>query len=63
MFKKAPSVKSLSVLRSSDRKKIIQEITRLYAVEGSDSAEVRNTLLPEGAQVGTSSSREVTDRV
>jgi hypothetical protein len=51
MFKKPPSVKNLSVLRSSDRKKIIHQIIQAYQLEDGDSAEAKNTLLPDGAQV------------
>jgi hypothetical protein len=50
MFKKAPKVKNLSVLRSSDRKKIIQEIVHEFSLDHFD-AEAKNGLLPDGAQV------------
>jgi hypothetical protein len=50
MFKKAPSIKNLSVLRSSDRKKTLQQIVQSLALEDLD-AQTRNSLLPDGAQV------------
>jgi hypothetical protein len=50
MFRKAPHVKNLSVLRSTDRKKTIQQIVQLYHLQHVDP-ETRNSLLPEGAQV------------
>jgi hypothetical protein len=50
MFKKPPSVKNLSVLRSSDRKKIVQQIIQSYHLEEVD-AETKKLLLPDGAQV------------
>ena len=50
MFKKPPNVKNLSVLRSSDRKKIIQQILQQFNLENVDQ-EAKNTLLPDGAQV------------
>ena len=50
MFKKPPNVKNLSVLRSSDRKKIIQQIVHTFSLENID-LETRNALLPDGAQV------------
>jgi hypothetical protein len=50
MFRKPPHVKNLSVLRSSDRKKIIQQIALFYRLEDADS-EAKNSLLPDGAQV------------
>ena len=52
MFKKPPSVKNLSVLRSSDRKRVIQQIIDSFHLESLDT-ETRNGLLPEGAQVST----------
>jgi hypothetical protein len=51
MFKKPPSIKNLSVLRSSDRKKIVQQIIQSYSLQDADSTEIRNALLPDGAQV------------
>lgn len=50
MFKKPPNVKNFSVLRSSDRKKIIQQIGHSFYIDNLDS-EAKNGLLPEGAQV------------
>ena len=50
MFKKPPNVKNLSALRSSDRKKIIQQIIQQFNLENIDQ-EARITLLPDGAQV------------
>jgi hypothetical protein len=50
MFRKPPHVKNLSVLRSSDRKKIIQQIALFYRLEDADF-EAKNSLLPDGAQV------------
>jgi hypothetical protein len=50
MFRKPPHVKNLSVLRSSDRKKIIQQLAHLYRLDEADS-ETKNSLLPDGAQV------------
>jgi hypothetical protein len=50
MFKKPPSIKSLSVLRSSDRKKAIHQIVESFGLEDLD-VQTRNSLLPEGAQV------------
>lgn len=50
MFKKRPNVKNLSVIRSSERKKVIQHITRLYGLEDIDQ-DTKNSILPEGAQV------------
>jgi Pre-PUA-like domain len=50
MFKKPPSVKNLSVLRSSDRKGIIQQIVQSFNLEDLDQ-QSKNSLLPEGAQV------------
>src|SRR5579863_1925970 len=50
MFKKQPSVKNHSVLRSSDRKKIIQQIIHSFSLEDIDQ-EAKNALLPDGAQV------------
>jgi Pre-PUA-like domain len=51
MFKKPPNIKNLSVLRSSDRKKIIQQIIQSYNLQGIIDTEDKNTLLPDGAQV------------
>jgi hypothetical protein len=50
MFKRPASVKNLSVLRSSDRKKIIQQVLQSFNLETLDS-DAKNSLLPEGAQV------------
>ena len=50
MFKKPPNVKNLSVLRSSDRKKIIQRIIQQFNLDNIDE-EARNALLPDCAQV------------
>ncbi len=50
MFKKPPNVKNLSVLRSSDRKKITQQIIQQFYLENVDE-EAKNALLPDGAQV------------
>ena len=50
MFKRPASVKNLSVLRSSDRKKIIQQVSQSFSLETLDS-DAKNSLLPEGAQV------------
>ena len=50
MFKKPPNVKNISALRSSDRKKIIQQIVQSYSLDHLDPA-AKNALLPDGAQV------------
>jgi hypothetical protein len=47
MFKKPGTVKNLSVLRSTDRKKVVQSIVEFYGW----SDEIKAALLPEGAQV------------
>jgi hypothetical protein len=50
MFKKPPTVKNLSVLRSSDRKKVLHQIILDFGLD-SLSQDAKNSLLPEGAQV------------
>jgi hypothetical protein len=50
MFKKPPTVKTLSVLRSSDRKKVVHQIILDFGLD-SLSQDAKNSLLPEGAQV------------
>jgi hypothetical protein len=50
MFKKPPNVKNLSVLRASDRKKVIQQIILSFNLKDLDS-HTKSSLLPEGAQV------------
>jgi hypothetical protein len=54
MFKKPPTVKNLSVLRSSDRKKVLHQIILDFGLD-SLSQDAKNNLLPEGAQVSPSS--------
>ena len=50
MFKRSPSVKSLSVLRSSDRKKVLHQIILDFGLAHLDQ-DAKNSLLPDGTQV------------
>jgi Pre-PUA-like domain len=54
MFKKPPTVKNLSVLRSSDRKKVLHQIVHDFGLD-SLSQDAKNSLLPDGAQVSLQS--------
>ncbi|KAI5818585.1 hypothetical protein BZA77DRAFT_291171 [Pyronema omphalodes] len=54
MFKKKPSIKPQSSLRSSDRRKIAQGIINdlHYTPTGIPEASIRNSLLPDGSSSG-----------